>query len=70
MAFTAEARALHGGGGFASPGLVCLFSSRASMSRSVQIKCQHGDRDRDSRQPECLQTQDGSKCDNFREYDF
>lgn len=59
MAFAAEARALHGGA-LPHPGLVCLFSSRsrASMSRSVRIKCQHGDRDgdRDSRQPECLQT--------------
>lgn len=57
MAFAAEARALHGGA-LPHPGLVCLFSSRsrASMSRSVPIKCQHGDRDRDSRQPECLQT--------------
>lgn len=57
MAFAAEARALHWGA-LPHPGLVCLFSSRsrASMSRSVPIKCQHGDRDRDSRQPECLQT--------------
>lgn len=71
VAFAAEARALHGGGG-ALPAPACLFSSRsrASMSRSVRIKCQHGDRDRDSRQPECLQTHRmDPKFDNFREHD-